>query len=731
MKTKNSSQEQDFLKTVGLATGIIIISSLLLLARGHIASKITLTIAGGIFGTVLTGQILDEKFTKKLTQKDSLLLEQTSELNQLRKRVEGKKRLVEEMDRLNDHIVDLHSLIQEKEALIGESSQNLSHEKDTNQQLVNKITSLERTITELNQQIKQLEETWNQELVRCTHKALNQFKTNFIDEKLKQQVNFLNELYEQAKEFKAVTEESLLQARNSKDDTANVVESSKSLMARYHKQYQKREAAFVEKLEIAHEQVARLQQEAKGVLLEPVYAQQGYSIPAQIAASLCREVWNTHQIPLRLEGVSGVPDGVMSAGYGYGTNQSPDALVSFLKGESGTLCQALGIHKITKVERLVIAPVIAVSFRREPALKKEDIKMLLGTGEEFLSYVVNHPIRYRLIADPGTGKTPTTAVMLSAILKQGCKMGNVPSGQKVPHALVSVSYPDRYSSIKDEEYPLDRFLDYATTTEAVNSFDKAIGEWNYRKTHLDYAKTVFKIYCWDEFDNTISSASSPKDIASNLKVLLKQGGHSNIGWILSGQSVMTRQIPGFTNDDRSLFTEIIIGIPKIRKYLQAYGSKLGAKSNTKLSKNLDDIEEYISYQNKTIVDSARLLRVALVVDSKSPKLFLLPNLDLAVFDEQSISESQKVAEQIRNTATPNRPQDNGDVISTVTSTRRTEPPQSSTPQLAMEVNPTTTINSSKPHCPKCGSSDLGKKSATRYKCKSCNKTTAKHLVIWK
>jgi hypothetical protein len=49
-------------------------------------------------------------------------------------------------------------------------------------------------------------------------------------------------------------------------------------------------------------------------------------------------------------------------------------------------------------------------------------------------------------------------------------------------------------------------------------------------------------------------------LSEALKKVLKQGGHSNIGWIVSGQSV-TSQIKGFKDDDRSLFTEIICGIP--------------------------------------------------------------------------------------------------------------------------------------------------------------------------
>lgn len=126
------------------------------------------------------------------------------------------------------------------------------------------------------------------------------------------------------------------------------------------------------------------------------------------------------------------------------------ALVEVLKRHSDTIAKSLRIHKITSVRQLEIATnMIVLTFRREPALKDDAAKLLAGTAEEFIKYVATHPIRYRLIADPGAAKTPTTAVMLSAILKEGCRRGNTARGKKVPNTLVSVSYPGAMSSLKD------------------------------------------------------------------------------------------------------------------------------------------------------------------------------------------------------------------------------------------------------------------------------------------
>ena len=194
---------------------------------------------------------------------------------------------------------------------------------------------------------------------------------------------------------------------------------------------------------------------------------------------MCRELWNSYQIPLKLEGVKTSSSGVFTAGYGYGSNQSPTKLVEFIKAQSEHLCQQLGIHQITKVEKLKIAPIIAVSFRREPALKQDDIKNLVGTPEEFLKYLENQSYRFRLIAKPNSGKTPTITVIVSHLVKIGGKMGKKPTGKKIPYINLRVSYPGRYGSEKDENYPLDPCLEYSTWETSHQSFLDFEKEWKY------------------------------------------------------------------------------------------------------------------------------------------------------------------------------------------------------------------------------------------------------------
>lgn len=401
--------------------------------------------------------------------------------------------------------------------------------------------------------------------------------------RMKAWANKLSQRHEGLKDF---THE-LTDAYNGNIDT--VIGKAKELSESFSKERD----GYLTQIDCLHQRINLLQREIEGDLVEPQYGQFGYATEGKIANDIARKLWEDLQIPLAVKGYQVKSDGATDVGYRFSRSIPVDALINDLRRQSENLAKYLGIHKITNVHKHEISDLIVLSFRREAVLKESAAKLLAGTPEEFIKYVVSHPVRYRLIADPGEGKTPTTAVMLSAILKEGCRRGNTTRGKKVPHTLVNVSYPGAMSSLKDSDYPLERFLKYGTETAAIKSFDDAVDNWKYRQQNIKFAEEFFQLWVWDELDNTINSASDPLKCSESFKTILKQGGHSNIGWIVSGQSVMTSQIKGFKDDDRSLFTEIIIGIPKIRMYVKKYARGKNSDANlAKLERNLDDLESY-------------------------------------------------------------------------------------------------------------------------------------------
>ncbi|MGJ5631218.1 hypothetical protein [Nostoc sp. CALU 1950] len=457
-----------------------------------------------------------------------------------------------------------------------------------------------------------------------------------------------------------------------------------------------------------------------------MYGEFGFDINGKIANEIARTLFTDISLALNVKGFQVKPDSVVDVGYGYSRSVHPKAIVEAISKHSDTLAKKLGLFKITSVRKLEITDCIVVSYRMGPAIKADEIKLMVGTPDEFINYVVSHPIRYRLIADPGVGKTPTTAVMISEIVKAGCTRGNTGKGEKVPHTLVTVSYPGAVASLKDSNYPLEHFLKYGDTTAAIKSFDDCLDDGNFRVQNPTFAANFFQIWAWDELDNTLNSCSEPYKAGENLKKILKQFGHNNIGWIVSGQSVMTKQIPGFTNDDRSLFTEIIIGISKIRHYLNTYGKGKNSESNlAKLTRNLDAIEEYIEHKNELVTDDARLLRVALVVDSRSPKLYFLPNLDKVSFNYSLIEETKRLARVAKSPDT-----------GYTRLTHDTLNPSIASTDTVMSAASFSTIGGSrqsdtKPYCPHCGHANLTVRKDKRYYCLNCKKITVSNKIVWK
>jgi len=486
---------------------------------------------------------------------------------------------------------------------------------------------------------------------------------------------------------------------------------------------------YLKQIEILNCKVGALQQKLKGDLLSPEYGQFGYAVEGKIANDLARRVWEDLQIPLAVKGYQVKSDGSVDIGYGFSRLIQVEALVSDLQRHSGALAKWLGIYKITGIRKLEIADLIVVTYRREPAVKEDTIKLIAGSPEQFREYVASHPIRYRLIADPGTGKTPITAVMVSEILKVGGTRGNTGKGRKIPNTLVTISCPDVESSQKDADYPLEIFLKYGNTTAAVKSFSDADEDWKYRKRDTNYANEFFQLWVWDELDNTLNNADDPKAVGEKFKNFLKQAHHTGVGWIVSGQSVMTKQIPGFMDDDRELFTQVVIGSSKIRKYLEKYGKNiLSVKVVTQLLKNLDDLEPYIEDKNALITDAARLLRLALVLDDKSPKLYFLPNLDSAKFNAEKIEETTNKAQLAKRSFLA------GTAGSGLVSNAASPDSVSNDTKMTVPSNPTigeSSQSTQKPHCCHCGEGNLNLLSDGRYRCLECKKRFVAGKVVWK
>jgi DNA-directed RNA polymerase subunit RPC12/RpoP len=137
------------------------------------------------------------------------------------------------------------------------------------------------------------------------------------------------------------------------------------------------------------------------------------------------------------------------------------------------------------------------------------------------------------------------------------------------------------------------------------------------------------------------------------------------------------------------------------------------------------IEEYIDHKNELVTDDARLLRVALVVDSRSPKLYFLPNLDKVSFNYQEIEETKRLARLAKFPGTIG----NGLV-------NKSPKYYTARGDTMVSLPPISTIEGSYqsgtiPHCPHCGNANLKLQNDNRYRCLKCKKRTVSNKIVWK
>jgi hypothetical protein len=139
---------------------------------------------------------------------------------------------------------------------------------------------------------------------------------------------------------------------------------------------------YLKQIEILNCKVAALQQKLAGDLVETELLEVAYSVEGRIANDIAKEVFATLQIPLAVRGYHVKPDGSTDVALGYSRSMGSVALVEALKRQSDSIAKSLRIHKITSIRKLEIADLIVLSFRRDPAVKEDTVKLIAGSPEQ-------------------------------------------------------------------------------------------------------------------------------------------------------------------------------------------------------------------------------------------------------------------------------------------------------------------------------------------------------------
>lgn len=479
---------------------------------------------------------------------------------------------------------------------------------------------------------------------------------------------------------------------------------------------------YVSQIEALNVKVARLRQQLAGDLTEPSYFDCGFDPNGQIVNAIAEWLWNHHRIPLRVTGFE-ESGGIITAGYSYSRSVNPEALSKAIEDNSPAITRFLGLYALEKAQKLPIADVLTVKIRRERPQRKTDKGSLYRSKEDFIDYILSQPLRLRIIGEPGAGKTPTVAILLSHLLTRGFLSGNTPNGQKLPYTIVESCNPLAGISVKNGD-ALDFCLKWET---GAKGFKGLADEYRFRKNlaNSDYKNQVGYIWIADEIDNTMASIT--KDEAKPFKDSLKDGGHVNIGVIVMGQSANVSTSKGLSIDDQKMMTNLYIDPVSIRTFLTQYGERFYSKKAVERALNtLEELELEIEEQNELICDTAREFRIAMVTASRSPIFYQLPYFDSAQIDVDTYLETVDKVTGIREgrggTGASHPIAGNLDTASDVPMSGRSPYAGSGTG----------TDIGTKPTCPHCGSDNIRSK-GNKWACQNPehSKLAPKKPKSWK
>ncbi|MBD2441004.1 hypothetical protein [Nostoc sp. FACHB-110] len=391
---------------------------------------------------------------------------------------------------------------------------------------------------------------------------------------------------------------------------------------------------YLEQIELLNERIAQLQRELQGDLLEPVYGEFGFDANGRIANAIASWLWFQKQIPLKVTGIEET-DSVVTAGYGYSRTMSPEAIAKLIKDCSPEITRNLGIYSVESAKKLAVTDCLVVKFRKDRPARKADKGSLYRSQQDFINYLLSQPIRWRIVGEPGAGKTPTVLVLMSHIFKRGFLTGNTPNGKKLDFTEIAFCNSLAGISVKNST-DLDFCLRWQS---AGRGFQGLADEYQFRKssTNSNYKDSVGYIWVCDEFDNAIDTVGN--DGGKQFKQVLKDGGHINMGVIIMGQSGMVSTTKGLTIDDQKMLTNVYIDPVSIRTFLTQYGDRFYSKSAVeKALATLEQIELEMEEQNEIICDTAREFRIAMVTADRSPVFYQLPyfdgiDIDLAGYQE--------------------------------------------------------------------------------------------------
>ncbi|NER95479.1 MAG: hypothetical protein F6J86_16840, partial [Symploca sp. SIO1B1] len=396
--------------------------SALLLATGLLKPTVKL-VALSSLGIIPVSIIVSENIHRKANQK----------VLQLEKTLGDARTSREQLENVQDDNVRLSQSLTELKTELSRVQNSLSTVKTLNCNLKDSLQFTQAQLAvsssqqaKLSEQVIEYEESYSNELESEVQQKVQEYITQ-DREALKSKYRALLEegevIYAEAmsisEKYKAWAGEVAKRHQDRKAYIMGLTGEFNKRIGEAQEAWEVERGHLITQIEALNEKVARLQQQLAGDLTESEYGQFGYSVEGKIANDIARWCWDNLQVPLSVKGYQKRSDGAVDVGYGYSHSTPVEALLRDLQRYSENIARSLGIHKIVTVRKLEIADLLVLSFRREPAIKEDDLKRLLTPIDKLATQVIREMSRkgtVRIMGATGDGKGVCARYLLSRIV---------------------------------------------------------------------------------------------------------------------------------------------------------------------------------------------------------------------------------------------------------------------------------------------------------------------------
>jgi len=266
---------------------------------------------------------------------------------------------------------------------------------------------------------------------------------------------------------------------------------------------------------------------------------------------------------------------------------------------------------------------LTIQTRHKTKTSADDIAKLWLPSTQFPQLAKNWT-RLRLTGGSESGKSPTAENIAVAILKSR------PGAAKL--------FNPQHNSSKN-------YWTVPVVGESHNDSERGIAELAKKvdlRANGEETRDTFELHIFDEIDSTMSHTKGKKSaIGANIKFIIKQASHQNLGIICIGQNANVTNYPGLDRSDWNSAVNIHIGSNSYDAITNS--NQFTTDEQGKLKSVADKLTEYCQSRNDELgLDrtNPNAYRFALVIEpSKKPYFIELPSFGKYTYNQLEVVES--------------------------------------------------------------------------------------------